>query len=191
MDTDFGLSSYSTMPASAARRPMTLASSPVTSSSSASAPVRMSTPSPRIASASRPASGERTTTDRAGGTGSELGTGSSAISLPRPMITRCSATALISVIRWEETKTVRLCAASSASSPRIHRMPSGSRPLTGSSSITISGSPSSAPAMPSRCDMPRENVPALRFATEVRPTRSRVSSTRLIGMPVVVATASR
>ena len=39
---------------------------------------------------------------------------------------------------------------------RIHRMPSGSSPLTGSSNISTCGSPSSAPAMPSRWLMPSE-----------------------------------
>ena len=43
--------------------------------------------------------------------------------------------------------------------PRIHTMPSGSSPLTGSSSISTGGSPSSAAAMPSRWRMPRENPP--------------------------------
>ena len=44
-------------------------------------------------------------------------------------------------------------------------MPSGSRPLTGSSNIRIAGSPSSAAAMPSRWPMPRENPPARLPAT--------------------------
>ena len=39
---------------------------------------------------------------------------------------------------------------------RIHRMPSGSRPLAGSSKISTGGSASSAPAIPSRCRMPSE-----------------------------------
>ena len=41
-------------------------------------------------------------------------------------------------------------------------MPSGSRPLTGSSSSSTPGSPSSAAAMPSRWPMPSENFPARR-----------------------------
>ena len=46
------------------------------------------------------------------------------------------------------------------SSVRIQWMPSGSRPLTGSSSTSVCGSPSSADAMPSRWPMPSENAPA-------------------------------
>ena len=63
----------------------------------------------------------------------------------------------ISDIRWLETRTVRPSAASDLIRLRIHRMPSGSSPLTGSSNIRICGSPSSAAAMPSRCRMPSEN----------------------------------
>ena len=72
------------------------------------------------------------------------------------MTTRWSAVPSISLIRWLETNTVRPSAARSRSSSRIQRMPSGSRPLTGSSSIRTAGSPSSAAAMPSRCPMPSE-----------------------------------
>ena len=46
--------------------------------------------------------------------------------------------------------------AKSRSRPRIQRMPSGSRPLAGSSRISTSGSPSSACASPSRWRMPSE-----------------------------------
>ncbi len=48
-------------------------------------------------------------------------------------------------------------------------MPSGSRPFTGSSNSSTGGSPSSAPAMPSRCRMPSENPPARRRAASARP----------------------
>ena len=44
------------------------------------------------------------------------------------------------------------------SSLRIQRMPSGSRPLTGSSSSQACGSPSSADAMPSRWPMPEREA---------------------------------
>ena len=81
----------------------------------------------------------------------------SAISWPRPMTIRWSAVSSISLIRWEETKTVRPSAARCFISCRIQRMPSGSRPLTGSSKISTCGSPSSAAAMPSRWPMPSEN----------------------------------
>ena len=43
---------------------------------------------------------------------------------------------------------------------RIQWIPSGSSPFTGSSIMTVVGSPSSAVAMPSRCPMPSENCPA-------------------------------
>ena len=52
-------------------------------------------------------------------------------------------------------------AASDRRKPRIQTMPSGSRPLTGSSNISTGGSPSSAAAMPSRCRMPSEKPPDL------------------------------
>ena len=62
----------------------------------------------------------------------------------------------ISDIRWLETKTVRPSAARAFIRFLIHRMPSGSRPLTGSSNISIFGSPSIVAAMPRRWLMPRE-----------------------------------
>ena len=61
---------------------------------------------------------------------------------------------------------MRPSAASRLSRLRIQWMPSGSRPLTGSSSITVDGSPSSAVAIPSRWPMPSENCPA-RFLRDV------------------------
>jgi hypothetical protein len=70
-------------------------------------------------------------------------------------------------------------------------MPSGSRPLTGSSRITTSGSPRRAEAIPSRSPMPSENRPARFFATDSRPTSSINSSTRLRAIPRVCASASR
>ena len=67
---------------------------------------------------------------------------------------------------------------------RIQRMPSGSRPLTGSSNIRICGSPSIAAAMPSRCDMPSEK-PLIRLpATSSMPVSSSTSSTRRGRQPV-------
>ena len=80
----------------------------------------------------------------------------SAITVPRPTITRWPAVSCSSLIRWLETSTARPSAASAARNPRIHTMPSGSMPLNGSSSISTGGSPSSAAAIPSRCRMPRE-----------------------------------
>ena len=74
---------------------------------------------------------------------------------------------------------------------RIHRMPSGSRPLTGSSNIRISGSPSSAAAMPSRWLMPSEKPLDRLPATSASPTIASTSSTRLRGMSLVCARHSR
>ena len=117
--------------------------------------------------------------------GDESSTVVSAISRPRPTTMRCSAVRAISLIRCEETNTVRPSAASSLSRVRIHRMPSGSRPLTGSSRMSVCGSPSSAAAMPSRCPMPSENPPARLPATAARPTISMTSSTRRAADAVV------
>jgi hypothetical protein len=115
----------------------------------------------------------------------------SAISRPRPMTIRCVAVWAISLIRCDETNTVLPCAARSCSSLRIQRMPSTSRPFTGSSRTTVAGSPSRAAAMPSRWAMPRENLPAGRPATGRRPTASITSLTRDRRMPAVCASASR
>ena len=67
---------------------------------------------------------------------------------PPPMIIIRSATASTSASRCEESSTVPPRSAKSRSRPRIQRMPSGSRPLAGSSRIRTSGSPSSAWAKP-------------------------------------------
>lgn len=80
----------------------------------------------------------------------------SASSWPRPITIRWSAVSAISLMRWLETKTVRPSDASIFIRLRTQRMPSGSSPLTGSSKSSTCGSPSSAPAMPSRCPMPSE-----------------------------------
>ena len=114
-----------------------------------------------------------------------------AISLPRPITMMSWAVLSISDIRWLDTKTVRPSAASACIRFRIQRMPSGSSPLTGSSKISTCGSPSSAPAIPSRWLMPREK-PLDRFlATSVRPTSPSTSSTRRLGMSLVWARQSR
>ena len=97
----------------------------------------------------------------------------------------------ISLIRWLDTKIVRPSVASWRMNVRTQRMPSGSSPLTGSSSISTGGLPSIAAAMPSRCVMPRENPPARLLATSRNPTRSRTSSARLAGRPWVWARNSR
>ena len=115
----------------------------------------------------------------------------SAMSRPRPMTTRWSAVSSSSLIRWLDTSTARPSAASDRRKPRIQRMPSGSSPLTGSSNRSIGASPSTAPAMPNRCSMPRESPPARRRAAGVSPTSSSTSSTRPPGMPLDWAIQSR
>ena len=100
------------------------------------------------------------------GLGDDLGDASCRRSAGRARSTiRCSAVSAISLIRCEERKTVRPSAARPLSRLRIHRMPSGSRPLAGSSRMTVSGSPSSAEAMPSRWPMPSEKPPTRLRAT--------------------------
>ena len=70
-------------------------------------------------------------------------------------------------------------------------MPSGSRPLTGSSHRSTCGSPSSAAAMPRRWLMPSENPLARRRRTSCSPTRASTSSTRCRPMPLLCARQSR
>src|SRR2546423_3033951 len=83
----------------------------------------------------------------------------SASSRPAPMTIRRSAVTAISLIRWLETNTIRPSAASDFIRSRIQRMPSGSRPLTGSSNSNTPRAPRSAPALPNPRAMPRENLP--------------------------------
>ncbi|CAM5580761.1 hypothetical protein SFUMM280S_00651 [Streptomyces fumanus] len=115
----------------------------------------------------------------------------SASNWPRPMTIRWSAVSAISLIRCEETKTVRPSAASAFIRFRTQRMPSGSRPLTGSSKSSTWGSPSSAAAMPSRWPMPSEKPLDRLPATSCRPTTPSTSSTRRAGMPDSWARLSR
>jgi hypothetical protein len=86
---------------------------------------------------------------------------------------------------------VRPSAARSRMRVRIHRMPSGSRPFTGSSNSRTAGSPSNAAAMPRRWLMPSENRPARRRATASSPTSPSTSSTRRLWMPLLWARQSR
>ena len=110
---------------------------------------------------------------------------------PRPMTMRRSAVWAISPMRWEEMKTMRPSAARERQIWRTQMTPSGSRPLTGSSKMRMSGSPRRAAAMPRRCPIPRLN-PLTRFlATEVSPVMSRTLSTRLTGMPLDTASCVR
>src|SRR4029079_9920619 len=79
-----------------------------------------------------------------------------ASSRPWPMIETVSATCSTSSRMWLLTRTVLPCSPSDRIVLRISRMPAGSRPLVGSSKMSISGSLSSVAAMASRCFMPRE-----------------------------------
>src|SRR5580704_3644294 len=116
-------------------------------------------PAETISLPSRSASGVRTSTDRSELLWMNSLVLLSAISLPRPMTIRWSAVTAISLIRWLDTKIVRPSFASCRMRVRTHLMPSGSSPLTGSSSSITAGLPSIAAAMPSRCVMPSENPP--------------------------------
>ena len=90
----------------------------------------------------------------------------SAMMCPLPMTSRWSAVWAISLMRWLDRNTVRPSDAKDFIRLRIHTIPSGSRPLMGSSNITVSGSPSRAAAIPSRWLMPSEKVPS-RLAGDV------------------------
>ena len=61
--------------------------------------------------------------------------------LPRPITIRWSAVTAISLIRWLDRKTVRPSEARYLTRLRTQTTPSGSRPLTGSSRMTVCGSP--------------------------------------------------
>ncbi len=115
----------------------------------------------------------------------------SASSLPCPMMISWSAVTAISFIRWLESSTVCPAAARSLSRFRSQRTPSGSSPLTGSSSSSTSGSPNTAAAMPSRWDIPSEKPPDLRSPASERPTMSSTSRTRDGGIRWVRASHSK
>src|SRR5581483_2122324 len=66
--------------------------------------------------------------------------------------------------------------------PRPARRSSGRSVATAACPASIRPRPS-APAMPSRCDMPSEKPPARVRATDVSPTCSSTSCTRRLGMP--------
>ena len=186
----WGVSSYSTSPAAAARVPICSAVAPVTATTSPSSPLTC-TPSAASTSRRRGTSGVRTLMLGSPACAFSSSLDTSAMRRPRPMITKWSAMSAISAMRCDETNTVRPSRARPWSSARIHRMPSGSRPFIGSSSITVSGSPRSADAMPSRWPMPSENLPAWSSATWSMPTSSITSSTRRSVIPVVAARARR
>ena len=193
-----GVSSCRTSDADAASSPIRGAGRPVTImpsspflSSTERAAVCTAPPSAVISSRSRSASGDLTSTDRSELRSMNSSVEESAISAPRPITMRWSAVTAISLIRWLDTKIVRPSEASWRMKVRTQRMPSGSRPLTGSSSISTGGSPSMAAAIPSRCVMPSENPPVRLLATSRRPTISSTSSARLAGRSWVWARYSR
>ena len=193
-DADSAASSCRVMPAAAARSPtrsVVVSGTRITGRPWASgSPGAGFSPAAASAACNCSSCGPRTRTDcRARPVNSA--TEQSAISRPRPMTTRWSAVSDISVSRWLDTNTVRPSAASLRMNPRIHTMPSGSRPLTGSSNSSVCGSPIRAPASPSRCDIPSEKPPARFLATEVSPTVSSTSSTRAAGIRLLAASHRR
>ena len=156
------VSSWSTMVLVAASSPTAAHEMPCSESTDSSPSSESVTVTPSTASASErnlAASGVRTRTASPDASLTKPSTVESAIKRPRPTTISQSAIMLISLIRWDETKTVRPSAASERSRLRIQRMPSGSSPLDGSSRISVFGSPSRAAAIPRRCPMPRENEP--------------------------------
>ena len=78
------------------------------------------------------------------------------------MITTSSMLCASSARTWLEIRTVRPSPARRLRKPRSQRMPSGSRPLDGSSRTSVSGSPSRAAASARRCRIPIEKPPTRR-----------------------------
>src|SRR5690606_20268652 len=143
------------------------------------------------ADASSAARGLRTCTRSVVQARTRSGSAASASTLPRPSTMTWSAVCAISLMRWLESRIVRPSDAACRTNCRTHRTPSGSRPLTGSSRMSVCGSPSRAAAMPRRWPMPREKPPARFRATEPMPVMSMTSSTRDAWMPWVAAIARR
>ena len=113
------------------------------------------------------------------------------------MMTTSSTVCSTSWSRWLETRIVLPSWLRWRRKPRSQRMPSGSRPLEGSSSTSTWGSPSRAAARPSRWRMPMLYSPARLRAAAGMPVSSSSSSTRLSGIepgvgehPQVVAAAA-
>src|SRR5690606_20736033 len=142
-------SSYRAIPRAAASAPISRAERPWTSRLSRSSAVTL-TSAPCRAVASAAASGETTRTVVGATDAMTSWAVPAARSRPWPMTTRSSAMSDSSLMRCEERNTVRPPAARSASVRRTHSTPSGSSPLTGSSSTSTCGSPSRAAAIPSR-----------------------------------------
>jgi len=74
---------------------------------------------------------------------------------------------------------------------RSQAIPMGSKPLEGSSSTKISGSPSNAVASERRCFIPRENSLTFFGATSNNSTSSSTSSARASGIPAAAAIISK
>ena len=100
----------------------------------------------------------------------QLVSGQCARARPAAMITTSSTVCSTSDSRWLEISTVLPSRRSRAGASRSQRMPSGSRPLAGSSRTADAGRPSSAPARPRRWRMPSEKPPTRRSAASARPT---------------------
>ena len=184
------VSSCSTMPLAAASSPTWIASVAVVSSTEGSTGLACQ-PCCCSSWAKVEAWGEATRTRSEIVFSMTLSTGPVAITRPRPITISSSAVWLISLIRCEEMNTVRPSLASWRQVSRTQITPSGSRPLTGSSKIKTSGSPSSAAAIPRRWPMPREKPLTRLLATALRPVNSSTSSTRRVGIPFESASCLR
>ena len=141
---------------------------PVTSSTSGSRVVMVASFAAAVeqTAAKRAASGVRTRTAVPDARRGCWPTGASAMTRPRPSTMMWSAVCAISLIRCEERNTVRPSAARCRARLRTQITPSGSRPFTGSSRMSVPGSPSRAAAMPSRWPMPSEKPPTRLRATD-------------------------
>ena len=185
-----GISSWIRRPCLAARSPIWGVVIPSTVSEPASPGLTVAPAAVRVAAKAIP-SGVTSLTAAPPLRATKSATVVSAISRPRPITTSRSAVTDISLIRWLDTNTVRPSFARPRRKRRTQRIPSGSRPLTGSSNSSTPGSPSNVAAMPRRWLIPSENFPARRPATELSPTWSRTSSTRRTGMLLVNASQRR
>ncbi len=185
-------SSCSSRPAANAAWPTVATSVPTSSArpGTAAAPSRTCQPARATRASSAAASGEATRTR-----GSASRPSSSRVeactSRPPAMITTSSTVCCTSDRTWEDTSTVRPCAASARSRSRSQRMPSGSRPFAGSSSSRTGGSPRRVVARASRWRMPSENPPTRRREAAPRPTSSRTSAARASGTPACGAYTRR
>src|SRR5215475_2994356 len=114
-----------------------------------------------------------------------------ASSRPWSMIRTWSTVWATSASTWLETTTVPPRSANPRMNRRSQCIPAGSSPLAGSSRTSTPGSPSRAPARPSRCCIPSEYVLTRRSPAPVSPTSSSTSSTRAAGISAAMASARR